>query len=233
MLHPNFYTSSSSRRCSRVLRCHSSASRWAILRHTSPGHSMDFLFHKTTGKTSNFPCTRLFGGPGIPNLDLLLFTLFLSPDEKFMALKIDERCTRGEDYSRLLTPRYYARSSGNHCESGASIQRRRRIPWESLDRPLRASILWTNWEENYQSRCSVWTFLKAGRIPSDRFNRRSHKSKITDDEEMIIPRFRDLSDDYRRRQVTIKIILSRKRDLYDESIFCNVRLSGIRNRNFS
>lgn len=94
MLRPNFCTSLSSRRCSRVPRCRSSASRWATLRRTSPGHWMGFLFRKTTGRTSSFPRANAPSedgkyGHGVAKLDLPLTTSLSCAGRRFIASKID------------------------------------------------------------------------------------------------------------------------------------------------
>lgn len=149
MPRPNFCTSSSSRRCSRVLRCRSSASRWATLRLTSPGHWMDFLFRKTTGKTSSFPRVNVSSKDGeygrentIPKLDPLtaLCSLFFHGTESLWHQKSTDDAHTVRLFAVINPGVLREISSGNRYGSGASI-RRRRIPWESLDRPPQASIL--------------------------------------------------------------------------------------------
>lgn len=97
----NFFTSLSSRRCNRVLRCRSSASQRAIRRRTSPGRWTGFLFHKTTGRTRVILFARDISSRdkkkrnAISKFDpptVLLFRSFVR--RKFMVLKIDGRCTR-------------------------------------------------------------------------------------------------------------------------------------------
>lgn len=165
---------------------------------------MGFLFRKTTGRASSFPRANVSSeeteNTGAVN-SINYSIPFFRRTEVYGTKNRRTMHARG-DYSRLLTPGYYARSSGNRSGSGASIRRSRRIPWESLDRPPRASILWTNWEENYQSRCSVWTFLKADRISSDGFNGRSHKSEDNwrrGGDNFAFPWFAP-ANDYRRRR---------------------------------
>lgn len=106
---------------------------------------MGFLFRKTIGKTSSLPreTVSVSSNDGKSAHDRIprdsirynrFFSLILPSNGKFMAPKIDERCTR-RDYSRLLTLGYYTGIVvGNRCGSGISI---RRISWECLDRPPR------------------------------------------------------------------------------------------------
>lgn len=146
----NFYTSLSSRRCSRVPRCRSSVSRWATPRRISPGHWMGFLFHKTIGRTSSLPRKSLLVSSRTVDKGRALIESPICYNRYFLSHSSVKRKVYGTKNRRAMyTERLFAVINLRvlHARSSWEIGVQARVFHPAdlvgvpLDRPPRASIL--------------------------------------------------------------------------------------------